>query len=100
LYLFPFIAAPKKPSIQAQTSPVLLGSSTTIHCLTTSTTTGTFTYAWYKAGSVVAGETSRDLTFASLASGDLASYTCTVTDSVTTGTSLTSASFTLAVDSE
>ena len=83
--------APKKPTIQAITSPILLGNQATLRCVTTST--GTFTYVWVKAGSTTLSDTTQDLTFATLVSADLASYTCAVVESAVT--SVTSDAFVL-----
>lgn len=96
LFWFCTSVAPAKPTIQAVTSPILLGSLATLRCVTTST--GTFTYVWEKGGSATLTDTTQDLTFTTLVSADLDSYTCAVVESGVT--SVTSDAFVLSETGE
>jgi len=75
------------PSISSQPSSQSVAPGTSVSFSVTATGTAPLTYQWFKGGAAISGATSSSLSLTNVQSGDAASYTVAVTNSITTTTS-------------
>lgn len=90
------VVPPKAPviDVQPQNTAALEGEKTVLSVQAHSQDNGTLSYQWYKDGTAIAGANGASYTLTKAALGDAGSYSVTVTNTISTGASISKQSVT------